>query len=94
MDNESCESCCYVLRKQMADPWTAGKYSDVFTCRRFPPQCFVYLNCNDDTDGHWAAPEVKRNDWCGEYVPRGEYTRTNNDNEDDRACRQTLGEEQ
>lgn len=64
MDNESCESCRFVLREQKASP----------RCRRFPPQCYVYLDGNDETDGCWALPLVEPGDWCGEYARQGDGT--------------------
>jgi hypothetical protein len=42
------------------------RFYDHGLCRRFPP---VPVEPNTEVGGWWCvAPEVDRNDWCGEYV--------------------------
>ena len=73
-DERTCEGCKWVVCKE--ERFYDGPEDDgLFECHRFPPTMFGLISIElakdlgrTEFDGIW--PDVKYNDYCGEFQPR------------------------
>lgn len=64
--DRKCETCEFF---EEAEKFTS-RSPDGF-CRRYPPS---WYSCGtaEDIDANSWFPHVNKNEWCGEYKPKGE----------------------